>query len=670
MSASVRAQIVERRTYLRPLDDEGTVFETSEESIQRQLRHQRWLWEREQGKVLSRDQEAELEELGNLFRNREAVLAGRTRWLGGTQTAMRREASQFNCSFVEVRTVHDVVDVFWLLLQGCGVGFRPIAGTLNGFQEPIEDIEVIRTERADKGGYETNREYFNPRTGEWRITVGDSAEAWAKAIGKVIAGKYRAKKLVLDLSQIRPAGSRLAGYGWLCSGDEMLARAFPTIAEIMNQRAGRLLTRLDILDIINLLGTVLSSRRSAQICLLSYGEDEWQEFALAKKDHFSLGRPWRSQSNNSLVFDTKPTTTELHDIFDLILEGGGSEPGFVNGEAFRKRAPYWKGGNPCMEIALGDKSFCNLVEFDVGKFNGRMDDLTRCVYLLARANYRQTCVNLIDGILQEGWHQLNEFLRLCGVGPTGVVKWEFAKDAEAWQRLRTVAHEGANSMADELGTPRAKLVTTVKPSGTASKTMGTTWAGETPEGAHKPLGRFIFNNVGFHKVDPIVEVLRAANYHVFDNPYDPTGVLVRIPVQYPGIEFDEVEREIAGRTVKVPVNLESAMDQLERYKLLMDNYVDHNCSITVSYDSAEVPEIIEWIDKNWDSYCGVSFLFRNDPSKTAEDLGYPYLPQEVVDENTWWDYAMTLKPVNFEGTDSESEVNTGGECATGGCPIR
>jgi ribonucleoside-triphosphate reductase len=49
---------------------------------------------------------------------RKVSMSGRTLWLGGTDVAKHREASQFNCSFTEVETVYDVVDSLWLLLQG------------------------------------------------------------------------------------------------------------------------------------------------------------------------------------------------------------------------------------------------------------------------------------------------------------------------------------------------------------------------------------------------------------------------------------------------------------------------------------------------------------------------------------------------------------------------
>ena len=120
----------------------------------------------------------------------------------------------------------------------------------------------------------------------------------------------------------------------------------------------------------------------------------------------------------------------------------------------------------------------------------------------------------------------------------------------------------------------------------------------------------------------------------------------------------------------VEIDTEPAIEQLERYKLLMDNYVDHNCSITVQYQPDEVPDIIDWLIANWDSYVGVSFLLRQDVTRTAADLGYPYLPQEVVTEQEYRDYVATLTPVDFDGTGSLEAVDTGPECAGGACPIR
>lgn len=343
---SARAEIITRRTYNRPLDDGGKTFEAWEQTVDRVIEHQIWLWERTRGNKLRPKQFEELEALRRLMLDRKISVSGRTLWLGGTEVAKRREASMFNCSFTQVETIYDVVDCLWLLLQGCGVGFTPVRGTLNGFTKPIKEIEVVRSVRTEKGGDTDNTELWDPKERIWTIRVGDSAESWAKSIGKLLAGKYTANKLILDFSGIRPAGERLKGYGWISSGDESIAIAYTSIAVIMNKRAGSLLSAIDILDILNWLGTVLSSRRSAEIALLSADDPEWKEFATAKKDFWLHGNEHRCQSNNSLVFYSKPSRSKLEEIFKIMEDAGGSEPGFINGEAATKRAPWFKGVNP------------------------------------------------------------------------------------------------------------------------------------------------------------------------------------------------------------------------------------------------------------------------------------------------------------------------------------
>jgi ribonucleoside-triphosphate reductase len=411
---------------------------------------------------------------------------------------------------------------------------------------------------------------------------------------------------------------------------------------------------MDILDIVNWLGTILSSRRSAEIALFEYDQPEWQEFAVAKKDWWLHGNSHRQQSNNSLVFKRKPTYEELNGLFDMMMDAGGSEPGFINAVEATRRAPWFAGANPCVEILLGNKSFCNLTETDIGKFRGNNAAMHEAIRLAARANYRQTCVDLQDGILQESWHLNNYFLRLCGVGLTGIVKRPDMTGYD-YEYLKRTAVAAAIGMADELGLPRPKNITCIKPSGTLSKIMDTT------EGVHKPLGKYIFNNVQFSKFDPIVDKLRLANYNVINHPTDPSGVLVTFPVKWDDVPFDKVDGK--------EVNLESAVYQLERYKMIQTSWTQQNTSVTISYEPHEVHDIVEWLLNNWDCYVGVSFIYRSDPTKTAKDLGYLYLPQEVVDEHTYSEYVAKLLPVDVDSANSFDEL-TDEACATGACPIK
>ncbi len=664
-----RAVATALRTYHRPVMEGGTLLESWEQVVDRVINHQHWLWERALGRELNDRENHELEELRQLIVGRYMAPAGRTLWLGGTSLSRKRESCMFNCAFTHIETVYDIVDTLWLLLQGCGVGFKPVTGTLNGFRRPLLEIKTIRSARTEKGGIEHNVETYDAATHTCTIKLGDSAVAWAKAVGKLIAGKYPARSLILDFSEIRPSGTRLIGYGWISSGDEQISKAFKAIAQILSDRADQLLTRMDILDIVNWLGTILSSRRSAQIALFEFGQPEWEEFATAKKEWWLHNNAHRQQSNNSLLFRHTPNKEELEKLFQLMLDSGGSEPGFINATEAERRAPWFKGVNPCAEILLGNKCFCNLTEVNVLAFKGDKIGLERALYLAGRMNYRQTMVNLRDEILQEAWHLNNEFLHLCGVGLTGLAARPDLSSYDL-KRMRNITVSAAYSMANELNSPLPKNVTCIKPSGTISKIMGAEDWGEVPEGVHLPLGKYIFNNICYSKHDPLVGRFEQAGYSVIEKPYEPESVLVKFPVKYDNVPFTrKVITRKDGKIEEVEINLESALTQLDRYKMMMDTWCEQNVSVTISYDPSEVPEIVNWFTENWDSYVGVSFLFRNDPTKKAEDLGYPYLAQEVVTREEWEAYASKLQDIRYEGIEMEDELYEE-SCATGACPVR
>ncbi len=672
---SARAEAVTRRTYNRPLDETGNLLETWDDTANRATRiHHRNLWEGAGGKP----DDAELDELADLVLARKALVSGRTLWLGGTEYSTSRACSQFNCSYTRAQTVYELVDIFWLLLNGCGVGFRPIAGTLHGFLKPIRSLDIIEsTQSPDHRGNPKNT--CKPPTAandyHWYIKIGDSAEAWARSLGKLLNPPSCAvKKLTIDFSDVRGPGKRLKGYGWICNGAAPLQKAYVEIFRIMNSKAGDLLDEIDLLDVVNWLGTVLSSRRSAQIAVMDYDHPRWEQFARAKTNHWvcndcgnqNTGSKYncptcgggtnshRQQSNNSLVFWHKPTKREIRDIMQMIWDCGGSEPGFINGVAARNRAPWFDGLNPCGEILLQSRGFCNLVTTAVSKFGSDFSGLLRALYIMGRANYRQTCVDLHDGVLMAEWNQTNSALRLCGMSLTGISQAPWLTDYQI-KMMRNAAIEGTYSMAAELGLPKPKLVTTIKPEGTGSKIMDVT------EGIHKPLGQFIFNNIIFPAADPMVSMLAECGYRVIDHPTDTQSKLVCFPVDYTGCRFD-----MHG---KKHINTDTATDQLDVYRRWNTLWTDHNSSITVSWDITELDDIVEWLYRYWNDFVAVSWCTRNDPTKTAKDLGYPYLPQEVVEPETYHEYMSILQPVDWGRLHGIHDM-TLTDCAGGQCPVR
>jgi ribonucleoside-triphosphate reductase len=110
--SSTRAQVVTRRTYNRPLNEAGTVFETWAQTVDRVIGHQQWLWQRaktwkliperrlhsidekcKEWQTLNTKELAELEELRRLLLDKKLAVAGRTLWLGGTPIAKSRDCS-------------------------------------------------------------------------------------------------------------------------------------------------------------------------------------------------------------------------------------------------------------------------------------------------------------------------------------------------------------------------------------------------------------------------------------------------------------------------------------------------------------------------------------------------------------------------------------------------
>ena len=62
--------------------------------------------------------------------------------------------------------------------------------------------------------------------------------AGQKVVGKLLAHPFpKAKKLVIDSSEIRGAGQRVQGYGWISVGDRPFQDALMNICKSLNKRA-------------------------------------------------------------------------------------------------------------------------------------------------------------------------------------------------------------------------------------------------------------------------------------------------------------------------------------------------------------------------------------------------------------------------------------------------
>jgi len=139
-----------------------------------------------------------------------------------------------------------------------------------------------------------------------------------------------------------------------------------------------------------------------------------------------------------------------------------------------------------------------------------------------------------------------------------------------------------------------------------------------------------------------------------------------------GQEWDTCSTKVVEFPVKAPKGRTkynvSAIEQLENYTLFMENYVQHNCSITVHVRNDEWEGVEQWVWEHWDDVVALSFL-------SLDDNFYDLLPYEAIEKEEYDKRANTMKrfypDLLSKYEKSEVEIDLGEEkCESGACPIR
>lgn len=364
----------------------------------------------------------------------------------------------------------------------------------------------------------------------------------------------------------------------------------------------------------------------------------------------------RSMSNNSIYYKEKPTREKLHWQIETMRYTG--EPSFVNEVAGAKRRENFKGVNPCAEILLDSKGMCNLTTVNVMGFvdeNGVLDrdGLLKAQRLSARAGYRMTCVELE----LPQWNTVQQRDKLIGCSLTGwqdmvnATKMTREQEAELLAELRNVAKTSASEYAKALKQREPLLVTTIKPEGTLSQLP------VVSSGVHHSHSPYFIRRIRVNAKDPIVQVCEELGY-----PIKPEV----------GQDWETCRTKVVEFPVKAPNGITkydvSAIEQLESYKMFMNNYIDHNCSITVHVREHEWEDVEQWMWDNWDDVVAVSFL-------SLDDSFYELLPYEAIDEEEYNRRKGAMRPFvpslisKYEVEELEDDV-VDDSCSTGVCPVR
>ena len=611
----------------------------------------------------------------NIYHMRQ-FLSGRTLWVGGTPVAELYPMANYNCAFTVIDSFTAYHDLFYLLMVGSGVGVRVLQSDADKLPPVRTDLEILHKSYDPVPPY-ARLEYTDLTFAHDTATlnVGDSKEGWAQALTHyfdLLSNREYRKihRLIVVYDSIRPKGERLRTFGGTASGFGSMMAMIDKIHKVITaagQREGAVwvpLRPIDLLDIANIIGENVVSggvRRTSEIGLIDTDD---QACIQAKSNLYrQLRGRWeidksiahRQMSNNSIFYRKKPTREKLHWHLQQMRYSG--EPGWINEEAGAKRRPNFSGCNPCGEILLDSNGLCNLTTVNVMAFvkDGKLDRdaLLEAQRLSVRAGYRMTC----RALELHRWNAVQQRDRLLGCSLTG---WQDMVNAAGLDReaqialleeLRRTAHDAAKSIAERLGGKTPLLVTTLKPEGTLSLLP------TVSSGVHYSHAPYYIRRVRITAADPLCKVCEELGYPVLpevgQDPDDPTTKVVEFPVKAP-----------EGR-VKADV---SAIEQLETYKMFMEHYVDHNCSITVHVRENEWDAVEQWVWDNWDDVVALSFL-------SYDDSFYELMPYEAISKEEYEHRLAEMKPFNpsllsrYEQQETELDIGDS-ECVNGVCPVR
>jgi ribonucleotide reductase alpha subunit len=616
-------EIVFLRTYSRTKDD-GTI-ETWAETIQRVVNGAV-----EIGVPYTRE---EAEELFDHMYNLRCSMSGRALWQLGTSMVSRfGGASLNNCYFTNIEKVDDFELLFDYLMLGGGVGFSVE-------RSKIHDLPKIKT------GVTITHE----RTNDADIIVPDSRTGWRRLLHSVLKSYFdTGKSFSYSTILIREFGAPLKTFGGTASGPGALIDGITDICKVLDNRVGKKLRSVDVLDICNIIGRIVvsgSSRRSAQIAM---GDPDDVLFLRAKNWGSGSIPAWRANSNNSLYADGwEEMPAELWRGYD----GSGEPYGLVNrklartyGRLGEKRPDNSiEGFNPCAEIALADGESCNLATI----FLPNIESLTQLLSVSRLLYMTQKQITRLSYPYEKTTSIVRTNARL-GQSITGVLQAtenQIAWLDETYKYLRALDKE----YSAEKGFPESVRMTTVQPSGTLSLLPGVT------PGVHPAFAPFYIRRVRFGAADPLVDACRKRGYKVvwdigIDGREDHTRYVVEFPCMSP-----------EGSVMAADM---TAVEQLEWVKKMQTEWADNAVSVTVYYRKEEVDSIKEWLSKNYDkSVKSVSFLLHSDHNFVLPP--YEEISKEVYEKTvSKIDFSVPLVQEKFSG-DIDME-----DCATGACPVK
>jgi len=554
--------------------------------------------------------------------------------------ALKREnIAGYNCSYVAVDRPQAFDEILYVLMNGTGVGFS--------------------VERQFVSNLPTVADEFHPS--DTTIVVQDSKMGWAKAFKELVAMLYHGQIPKWDLSKVRPAGAPLKTFGGRASGPEPLRRLFEFTKEIFQNAHGRKLSSIECHDIVCKTAEIVvvgGVRRSALISLSNLSDDRMR---VAKSGQWWIDNGQRALANNSACYTEKPDIGIFMDEWKALYDSKSGERGIFNRESAKKIAEKNErrdvghdfGTNPCSEIILRSREFCNLSEVVVRPDDTEDTLLNKVRLATILGTFQSTLTNF--KYVSKDWKKNCIEERLLGVSLTGIMdnKWTAGKLPGLnvlLKNLKQMSVDTNKEWSNKLKINQSAAITCVKPSGTVSQLV------DSASGIHARHNPYYIRTVRGDKKDPLTKMMVEQGFPAEDDVMKPNDTTVfSFPIK---CSPDAVFRQDL-----------TAIEQLELWKTYQVHWCEHKPSVTISVKEEEWIDVGAWVYKNFDLMSGVSFLPYSEHT-------YKQAPYQDCNEKEYKDL-MNKMPTNVDWNKlsqyEKSDMTVGSQelaCSAGSCEIQ
>jgi len=505
--------------------------------------------------------------------------------------ALKKEnVAGYNCSYIKVDSPRSFDEILYVLMNGTGVGFSVELEYTN--QLPVVPEELYDTDTV--------------------IVVSDSKLGWAKAFKELVSLLYGGHVPKWDVSKVREAGAPLKTFGGRASGPAPLVDLFKFTINTFKNSLGRKLHPVECHDIVCKTAEIVvvgGVRRSALISLSNLND---REMRFAKHGEWYTHNVQRALANNSVNYKEKPDVGTFMREWLSLYDSKSGERGIYNGMSAKKTVEQLNerykdedgkfitrriaredfGTNPCSEIILRSREFCNLSECVVRREDTResLKEKVRTAAILG--TFQSTLTNF--RYLSREWKKNCDEERLLGVSLTGIMDNPLTNGSKKGldkllEELRDIAYETNKEWADKLGIPVSAAITCVKPSGTVSQLV------DSASGIHARHNPYYIRTVRADNKDPLCKLMRDMG---FPNEVDVTKpehtTVFSFPMKTP-----------KGAVCRMDM---TALEQLELWKVYAESWCEHKPSVTISVKEDEWVEVAAWVYDHFDSISGISFL--------------------------------------------------------------